>query len=113
MRNSRKNLHEINIWPGFVDILGTLLIVTIFTVLISTVTQIFFNDQLEIKRGEISTLDEEIKKLLSQIEAVTNEKNNLNKKIKVLNESLESSEKEKASITAENSKIKAFKILQS
>ena len=109
MRNSRKNLHEINIWPGFVDILGTLLIVTIFTVLISTVTQIFFNDQLEIKRGEISTLDEEIKKLLSQIEAVTNEKNNLNKKIKVLNESLESSEKEKASITAENSKIKALR----
>ena len=48
MRASRKNLYEVNIWPGFVDVLGTLLIVTIFTVLISTVTQIYFNDQLEI-----------------------------------------------------------------
>ena len=53
MRASRKNLYEVNIWPGFVDVLGTLLIVTIFTVLISTVTQIYFNDQLEIKRGEM------------------------------------------------------------
>ena len=63
MRLTRKNIYEINIWPGFVDILGTLLIVTIFTVLISTITQIFFNDQLEIKRGEISTLDQKFKKL--------------------------------------------------
>ena len=49
MRLNRKNIYEINIWPGFVDILGTLLIVTIFTVLISTITQIYFNDQLQIK----------------------------------------------------------------
>ena len=60
MRVSKKQLYEINIWPGFVDVLGTLLIVTIFTVLISTVTQIYFNDQLEIKRGEISSLDVKI-----------------------------------------------------
>ena len=67
MRLNRKNIYEINIWPGFVDILGTLLIVTIFTVLISTVTQIYFNDQLDIKRGEISSLDDEIKALLDQL----------------------------------------------
>ena len=66
MRTTRKNLYEINYWPGFVDVLGTLLIVTIFTVLISTVTQIYFNDQLEIKRGEISNLDDEIKDLIQQ-----------------------------------------------
>ncbi len=84
MRSIRKNIHEINIWPGFVDILGTLLIVTIFTVLISTITQIFFNDQLEIKRGEISTLDEEIKKLLSQIEI----ESKLNKKLEQKNKNI-------------------------
>ena len=64
MRQSRRQLYEINIWPGFVDILGTILIVTIFTVLISTITQIYFNDQLEIKRGEISSLDNKISGLL-------------------------------------------------
>ena len=68
MRLNRKSIYEINIWPGFVDILGTLLIVTIFTVLISTVTQIYFNDQLEIKRGEISSLDEELNSLIKQLE---------------------------------------------
>ena len=74
MRLNRKNIYEINIWPGFVDILGTLLIVTIFTVLISTVTQIYFNDQLEIKRGEISSLDEELNSLIKQLEIeVTNQ----------------------------------------
>ena len=66
MRQSRRQLYEINIWPGFVDILGTILIVTIFTVLISTITQIYFNDQLEIKRGEISSLDNKISSLSSK-----------------------------------------------
>ena len=74
MRQSRRQLYEINIWPGFVDILGTILIVTIFTVLISTITQIYFNDQLEIKRGEISSLDNKISSLLSEIQAVSEEK---------------------------------------
>lgn len=98
MRLSRKNLNEINIWPGFVDILGTLLIVTIFTVLISTVTQIYFNDQLDIKRGEISTLDNEIKELISQIQFINQEKINLNNKIKNLSEFLNTSNKEKDSL---------------
>ena len=74
MRTNKRQLYEINIWPGFVDILGTLLIVTIFTVLISTITQIYFNDQLEIKRGEISSLDLKISTLLSEIEVVSKQK---------------------------------------
>ena len=80
MRTSRKNLLEINIWPGFVDVLGTLLIVTIFTVLISTVTQIYFNDQLEIKRGEISNLDNQITDLANQLNILNIEKKKIDKK---------------------------------
>ena len=77
MRTTRKNLYEINYWPGFVDVLGTLLIVTIFTVLISTITQIYFNDQLEVKRGEISNLDDEIKSLIEKLGGVTKKKKKL------------------------------------
>ncbi len=80
MRISKRNIYEINIWPGFVDVLGTLLIVTIFTVLISTVTQIYFNDQLEIKRGEITTLDSQVSKLIQQLNAVAVEKKKIEKK---------------------------------
>ena len=95
MRLNRKNIYEINIWPGFVDILGTLLIVTIFTVLISTITQIYFNDQLQIKRGEISSLDDEIKKLLYELNEVNTEKKKLQKSYKDLLTSFENSEKKK------------------
>ena len=80
MRVSKKQLYEINIWPGFVDVLGTLLIVTIFTVLISTVTQIYFNDQLEIKRGEISSLDIKIDELANQLNILKVEKKKIDKK---------------------------------
>ena len=84
MRASRKNLYEVNIWPGFVDVLGTLLIVTIFTVLISTVTQIYFNDQLEIKRGEISSLDDKITNLANQLSLLNVEKKKIDKKFNKL-----------------------------
>jgi len=80
VRTKRKNLYEINYWPGFVDVLGTLLIVTIFTVLISTITQIYFNDQLEVKRGEISNLDDEINILMEQLGGVTKKKEESEKK---------------------------------
>ena len=84
MRQSRRQLYEINIWPGFVDILGTILIVTIFTVLISTITQIYFNDQLEIKRGEISSLDNKISGLLLEIQAVSEQKKKKETELKSL-----------------------------
>ena len=82
MRLSRKNIYEINIWPGFVDVLGTLLIVTIFTVLISTITQIYFNDQLEIKRGEITSLDSQVDALLKQINLEVKEKKKFKQNLK-------------------------------
>jgi len=82
VRQNRRQLYEINIWPGFVDILGTILIVTIFTVLISTITQIYFNDQLEIKRGEISSLDNKISSLLSEIKAISEQKKNKETQLK-------------------------------
>ena len=79
MRTARRNIYEINYWPGFVDVLGTLLIVTIFTVLISTVTQIYFNDQLEVKRGEISDLDNQISQLIVELGETKKKMNKLKK----------------------------------
>tara|TARA_B100000989_G_scaffold238099_1_gene185010 strand:- start:197 stop:1282 length:1086 start_codon:yes stop_codon:yes gene_type:complete len=95
MKLSRKNIYDLNIWPGFVDILGTLLIVTIFTILISTITQVYFNDQLEIKRGEISSLDDQIKSLFDEIERTNLEKNNLKSNLSILATNLSKLENEK------------------
>ena len=104
MRTTRKNLYEINYWPGFVDVLGTLLIVTIFTVLISTITQIYFNDQLEVKRGEISNLDEEINNLIEQLGGVTKKKKEAEKKFLDLENRFEKLETEKNQLKEEFSK---------
>ena len=104
MRATRKNLYEVNIWPGFVDVLGTLLIVTIFTVLISTVTQIYFNDQLEIKRGEISSLDDKITDLANQLSLLNVEKKNIDKKFTKLTIDYKDLNKKKNKLDEELSK---------
>ena len=44
MISEKRRLNTFNIWPGFVDVLATLLIVTIFAIMISIVTQLYFND---------------------------------------------------------------------
>ena len=46
-RSIRNRLSESNnIWPGFVDVLATLLIVIIFVLMVFTVSQIYLNDAL-------------------------------------------------------------------
>ena len=104
MRTSRKNLYEINYWPGFVDVLGTLLIVTIFTVLISTITQIYFNDQLEVKRGEISILDDKISELINELGGTKKKKKEIEKKYLNLTSKLKDLEKKKRQLDEELSK---------
>ena len=104
MRTKRKNLYEINYWPGFVDVLGTLLIVTIFTVLISTITQIYFNDQLEVKRGEISNLDDEVKELIEQLGGVTRKKKEAEKRFLELKNQFEKLEADKNKLNENLSK---------
>ena len=109
MRLNRKNIFEINIWPGFVDILGTLLVVTIFTVFISTITQIYFNDQLQIKRGEISSLDNEVKQLLYELNEINIEKKKIENSYKALSTSFKNSEKQNKELNEKNKKIEQLK----
>ena len=46
-RSYRNRLGEsTNIWPGFVDVLATLLIVIIFVLMIFTVSQIYLSDAI-------------------------------------------------------------------
>jgi len=104
VRTTRKNLYEINYWPGFVDVLGTLLIVTIFTVLISTITQIYFNDQLEVKRGEISNLDDEIKNLIEQLGGATKKNKEIERNFLELESQFEKLKNEKNKLNENLSK---------
>tara|TARA_B100000989_G_scaffold288417_1_gene259100 strand:+ start:1845 stop:2930 length:1086 start_codon:yes stop_codon:yes gene_type:complete len=67
MRHTSKKFNQLNIWPGFVDILATLLIVTIFTILISGIAQMYFNDEIGKKKNQISELDIKISKIAEEL----------------------------------------------
>ena len=80
-RSLRNRLGEpANIWPGFVDVLATLLIVIIFILMVFTVSQIYLSDA-------ISGRDKALQELRLQISELS----------KILN--TETSEKEEAFIT--------------
>ena len=91
MKSTSKKLNQLNIWPGFVDVLATLLIVSIFTILISGIAQIYFNDILGKKRTQISELDNRISDIADKLSLEIEEK----KKLERLNVQLVSTIKEK------------------
>ena len=85
---SQKSLSSVNIWPGYVDVLATLLIVTIFTVMISTITQLYFNDVIGEKTSEISELDKKIFEIGKNLSMVTKEREKLNEENSLLQSSI-------------------------
>ena len=62
---------EDNIWPGFVDILSTLLIVIIFILMIFTVSQIYLSDAVIGKDKALAKLESNITKLSSLLSLET------------------------------------------
>mgnify|MGYP006200513903 CR=1 FL=1 len=58
-RNSESN----NIWPGFVDVLATLLIVIIFILMVFTVSQIYLSDAISGKDKALENLRNQINEL--------------------------------------------------
>lgn len=104
MSYSKKKLNQINIWPGFVDVLATLLIVTIFTIMISSITQIYFNDVLSKKKIQITKLDEEIIKIGDLLSMEKKENLSLEEKNKILDVSIKNLNKKILFLESEEKK---------
>ena len=67
VRSIRGRLFEsANMWPGFVDVLATLLIVIIFILMIFTVSQIYLSDAISGRDKALENLRNQINEL-SQI----------------------------------------------
>ena len=56
-------LESPNIWPGFVDILATLLIVIIFILMVFTVSQIYLSDAISGRDKALEDLRNQINEL--------------------------------------------------
>ena len=63
-----------NLWPGFVDVLATLLIVIIFVLMIFTVSQIYLSDALSGRDKILSDLKKQINELSKVLIIETKEK---------------------------------------
>ena len=64
VRSIRNRLNEsTNIWPGFVDVLATLLIVIIFILMVFTVSQIYLSDAISGRDKALEDLRNQINEL--------------------------------------------------
>ena len=63
-----------NIWPGFVDVLATLLIVIIFVLMVFTVSQIYLSDAISGRDKALQDLREKITELSKILVIETSEK---------------------------------------
>ena len=69
----RRTRGEANIWPGFVDGLSTLLLVLMFILSIFVVAQFYLGDRLQTVKDELATKDDELARLISQINALNDQ----------------------------------------
>ena len=74
-RSLRNRLGEsTNIWPGFVDVLATLLIVIIFVLMVFTVSQIYLSDAISGRDKALQELRIQISKLSTILQSEISEK---------------------------------------
>ena len=74
-RSFRNRLGEsTNIWPGFVDVLATLLIVIIFVLMIFTVSQIYLSDAISGRDKALQELKVQISELSKILQSEVSEK---------------------------------------
>ena len=88
-RSIRYRLSESNnIWPGFVDILATLLIVIIFVLMVFTVSQIYLSDAISGRDKALENLRNQINELSKILVIETKEKEKIISQLQDTEESL-------------------------
>ena len=88
-RSIRYRLNESNnIWPGFVDILATLLIVIIFVLMVFTVSQIYLSDAISGRDKALENLRNQINELSKILVIETKEKEKIISQLEDTEESL-------------------------
>ncbi len=66
-RSARRNRHQINTWPGYVDALSALLILVIFVLLLFTFSQFILSHVLNSKESELDLLNQQLLDLTEQL----------------------------------------------
>ena len=80
----RKNITQVNIWPGFVDAITTLLLVFVFLLAIFMISQTFLTQSISGKDAALQSLKTQLQKLDADLEKNLGK----NKKLSELNATL-------------------------
>ena len=88
---NRRNRTTVNIWPGFVDALATLLMVIIFVLLVFVLAQVFLSEALSGRETAIKELQGRMAELADVLALERREKDELNRRIEGLSGELAAS----------------------
>ena len=94
----RKKIGAINIWPGFVDAISTLLLVFVFLLAVLMISENFLTQSLTGKNTALDNLKLKIQSLELNIEDSSNKNKSLSNLLDTLNIQLEKLNKEKLNI---------------
>ena len=93
-RSIRYRLNDSNnLWPGFVDVLATLLIVIIFVLMIFTVSQIYLSDAISGRDKALDNLRKQINELSNLLVLESEDKKNVITSLEKTQEELQQTQK--------------------
>ena len=108
LRSIRHRLNEsTNIWPGFVDVLATLLIVIIFILMIFTVSQIYLSDAISGRDKALENLRYQINELSKILVIESKEKQQALKDLSTTESQLQTEKELKLELESEIAEKKA------
>lgn len=87
----RRSRHNVDIWPGFVDALATLLMVIIFLLMIFIVSQFYLNDALLGRDKALESLNQQVAELAELLDLERKSNTGLRRDLAELSSELQSS----------------------
>ncbi|MEA5446222.1 peptidoglycan -binding protein [Gammaproteobacteria bacterium AB-CW1] len=89
--SSRRGRDRFDIWPGFVDVLATILLVFVFVLLFFVVAQFYTSEALYDRDQTLSALEEEVAELAETLSMERRERRRLETRVSELDEALAAS----------------------
>ena len=94
----RKNTTQVNIWPGFVDAITTLLLVFVFLLAVFVISQTFLTQSISGKDAALQALRTQLQKLDTELAKNIGKNKKLSELIAILNQNIEALNLEKSNL---------------
>jgi len=101
MGSSRRSRNGFDIWPGFVDVLATILLVFVFVLLFFVVAQFYLSDTLYDRDQTLAALEEEISELADTLSMERRERQRLEGRVAELDRVLSATLAERDTLSGE------------